>query len=108
MACPISSRPSARRTSQAPFRGGERLSQGRQADFVLSPWDEAEREALPALLGKGAADAVRDVTFLGLARAMNQHNSRRAHVRPTFAESTKTHAQQEDREGPQRTERPRP
>ncbi len=57
------------------FGVGNDFPRGRQADFVLSPWDEAEREALPALLGK-AADAVRDVTFLGLARAMNQHNSR--------------------------------
>ncbi|MDX1906627.1 MAG: aminoacyl-tRNA hydrolase [Bacteroidia bacterium] len=52
---------------------GNEFARGRQADYVLSPFEAAEIERLPALLD-ACADAVLTFATAGLNQAMNQYN----------------------------------
>jgi len=54
---------------------GDSFPAGGQVDFVLSPFDDAEREAVEAALA-AAADAALTVVRDGLVAAMNRHNVR--------------------------------
>lgn len=54
---------------------GDSFPPGGQVDFVLSPFDDAEREAVEAALN-AAADAALTVVRDGLVAAMNRHNVR--------------------------------
>jgi len=52
---------------------GDDFPQGRQVDYVLGTWSEAERERLPDIIGR-AADTVKGFATIGLQHAMNQYN----------------------------------
>ena len=52
---------------------GSGFSRGRQVDYVLGEWTEAEREVLPNLL-EHTAKACEDFALQGLALAMNLYN----------------------------------
>ncbi|WP_198948748.1 aminoacyl-tRNA hydrolase [Rubrivirga sp. SAORIC476] len=54
---------------------GNSFPPGRQVDFVLSPFDDAEEEAVSAALDD-AADAALTFARDGLTAAMNRHNRR--------------------------------
>jgi PTH1 family peptidyl-tRNA hydrolase len=54
---------------------GNSFPPGGQVDFVLSPFDDAEREAADAALDE-AADAALTFARAGLTAAMNRHNRR--------------------------------
>lgn len=55
------------------FGIGNNFSRGKQADYVLSPWEEEEKTELPKHLEK-AADAIVCFALEGLPRAMNKFN----------------------------------
>lgn len=54
---------------------GDEFLKGRQADFVLSPWSEAEKEQLPDIL-QLASDIVKSFGAIGLNQTMNLYNKR--------------------------------
>ncbi len=54
---------------------GDNFSRGRQVDFVLGKWSEQEREQLPQVI-KTAVDTVKSFGTIGLARTMNQFNTK--------------------------------
>lgn len=55
------------------FGIGSNYAKGKQADFVLSPWSDEEKIALPQYLEK-AADTIVCFALEGLERAMNKFN----------------------------------
>ena len=52
---------------------GANFSKGRQADFVLSPWNPNEKRMLPTIVDR-ATKAVVDFAAQGLEKTMNLHN----------------------------------
>ena len=52
---------------------GDEFSKGRQVDYVLGEWSEAEKEALPNIL-KRAAETVKSFATIGLQHTMSQYN----------------------------------
>ena len=52
---------------------GANFSKGRQADFVLSPWNPDEKRMLPTIVDR-ATKAVVDFATQGLEKTMNLHN----------------------------------
>jgi PTH1 family peptidyl-tRNA hydrolase len=52
---------------------GANFSKGRQADFVLSPWNSDEARFLPTIVDR-ATKAVVDFATQGLEKTMNLHN----------------------------------
>ena len=52
---------------------GANYSKGRQADFVLSPWNPDEERMLPTIVDR-ATKAVIDFATQGLEKTMNRHN----------------------------------
>ena len=52
---------------------GANFSKGRQADFVLSPWNPDEKRMLPTIVDR-ATKAVVDFAAQGLEKTMNRHN----------------------------------
>ena len=54
---------------------GHEFAQGRQVDFVLGEFDEAQREAIPEIAKKIVSGA-RTWAFVGIGPAMNQVNIR--------------------------------
>jgi PTH1 family peptidyl-tRNA hydrolase len=52
---------------------GANFSKGRQADFVLSPWNSDEERFLPTIVDR-ATKAVVDFATQGLEKTMNLHN----------------------------------
>ena len=52
---------------------GANFSKGRQADFVLSPWNPDEKSMLPTIVDR-ATKAVVDFATQGLEKTMNLHN----------------------------------
>jgi PTH1 family peptidyl-tRNA hydrolase len=57
------------------FGIGSAFPKGRQADFVLSPWNKEERAALEERL-KLCGEAVLDFGLMGIGHAMNTFNTR--------------------------------
>lgn len=57
------------------FGIGSDFARGRQADYVLSPWNKEEAAALEARTQQ-CADAVLDFGLMGIGHAMNQFNTR--------------------------------
>ena len=57
------------------FGIGSDFSRGRQVDFVLGTWSEAEAAALPELI-KYAAETVKSFGAIGLNYTMNQFNKK--------------------------------
>ena len=55
------------------FGIGANFNKGRQADYVLSPWNPDEEHLLPGIVNR-ATKAVIDFTTQGLERTMNIHN----------------------------------
>ncbi len=53
---------------------GNEFSKGRQVNYVLGAWSDAELKLLPELM-KRSADAVKQFCSIGLARAMNVVNT---------------------------------
>lgn len=54
---------------------GDEFAKGRQSDFVLSPWSDAENEQLPEIL-KLASDIVKSFGAIGLNQTMNLYNKK--------------------------------
>ncbi len=54
---------------------GNDFPKGRQADYVLSPWSEAEASQLPEIL-QYAADTVKSFATIGVEMTMNQFNKK--------------------------------
>lgn len=54
---------------------GADFPRGRQAEFVLSEWNEEEKAKLPEIL-KVAADTVRSFAAIGLQQTMNLYNKK--------------------------------
>lgn len=54
---------------------GDEFAKGRQSDFVLSPWTDAENEQLPEIL-KLASDIVKSFGAIGLNQTMNLYNKK--------------------------------
>lgn len=52
-----------------------RPDKGDEVEFVLAPFDEAEAQCLPEVLGR-AADAVEEIVVHGVVSAMNRFNVR--------------------------------
>ena len=52
---------------------GSDYPKGRQADYVLSPWNEEEAKQLPEVLQR-AAEAVKSFGAIGLQETMNRYN----------------------------------
>lgn len=57
------------------FGIGSDFARGRQADYVLSPWNKEEAAALEARTQQ-CADAVLDFGLMGIGHAMNQFNTK--------------------------------
>ncbi|MGB0863554.1 MAG: aminoacyl-tRNA hydrolase [Saprospiraceae bacterium] len=55
------------------FGIGDEFSKGRQINFVLGKWNEAEQEKMPDLIKK-SNDMIKAFSAIGLARTMNQFN----------------------------------
>jgi PTH1 family peptidyl-tRNA hydrolase len=55
------------------FGIGDDFAKGRQVDYVLDPFDEAERAALPALLDQ-CVEAVLSFVSIGIERTMTEVN----------------------------------
>lgn len=53
---------------------GSDFSKGRQVDFVLGKWSDAENEHLPDLI-KRAAETVKSFGTIGISHTMNQFNN---------------------------------
>jgi PTH1 family peptidyl-tRNA hydrolase len=60
---------------------GNAFEQGRQIDFVLSPWTPEERQALPPVLDK-AVETAKTFVLAGVERAMNFANTRITEATP--------------------------
>lgn len=54
---------------------GDEFSKGKQINYVLGKWTEAENTALPEIL-KTATETVKGFGTIGVARAMNQFNKK--------------------------------
>ena len=54
---------------------GSDFSKGRQVDYVLGEWSDAERETLPQII-QHAADAALSFGAIGLAHTMSQYNKK--------------------------------
>jgi PTH1 family peptidyl-tRNA hydrolase len=52
---------------------GNQFEQGRQIDFVLSPWTDEEQKTLPATIEK-AIEAVKSFGAMGIERTMTLYN----------------------------------
>lgn len=57
------------------FGIGSDFARGRQADYVLSPWNKEESAVLPARIGL-CSDAVLDFGLMGIGHAMNTFNTK--------------------------------
>ncbi len=57
------------------FGIGDQFPRGRQADYVLSPFDPEELEVMPELV-KRAADIVKSFCLAGIQHTMNEYNNK--------------------------------
>lgn len=57
------------------FGVGSNFSKGKQVEYVLGQWDDAQQTAMPERLKK-SADLIRSFVFAGVKNTMNQFNGK--------------------------------